>query len=212
MRRVVRETVSGWIDHRASSLGAALAYYTAFSLAPLLLIAIAVAGLWVDSDVAARAIADQAAALLGPRAAQGVEFMLHAAPHAAQRMARRCGRPGDADRRRDDGADRAAVRPRHDLARAASPLKRRGRRGVVAAAVVRLDLCIGFLFLASLVVSTALSALAAHGDRGSARIAGGADAAQFAGWGIVLTLGFALLFKWLPNVHLAWSDVLPARW
>jgi len=46
------ETVSGWIDHRASSLGAALAYYTAFSLAPLLLIAIAVAGIWVDSDVA----------------------------------------------------------------------------------------------------------------------------------------------------------------
>src|SRR3979490_367386 len=58
---LVRETVSGWIDHPASSLGAALAYYTAFSLAPLLLIAIAVAGLWVDSDVAARAISDQAA-------------------------------------------------------------------------------------------------------------------------------------------------------
>src|ERR1700682_6535610 len=46
---LVRDTVAGWIDHRASSLGAALAYYTAFSLAPLLLIAIAVAGIWVDS-------------------------------------------------------------------------------------------------------------------------------------------------------------------
>ena len=80
---LVRETVSGWIDHRASSLGAALAFYTAFSLAPLLLIAIAVAGIWVDSDVAARAIADQASVLLGPHAAEGVAFMLHAAPHAA---------------------------------------------------------------------------------------------------------------------------------
>ena len=89
---LVRETVRAWIDHRASSLGAALAYYTAFSLAPLLLIAIAVAGLWVDSDVAARAVADQASALLGPHAAEGVEFMLRVAPARGQRMAGR--RPG----------------------------------------------------------------------------------------------------------------------
>ena len=205
---LVRETIAGWIDHRASSLGAALAYYTAFSLAPLLLIAIAVAGLWVDSDVAARAIADQAAALLGPRAAEGVEFMLHAAPHAASGWL--AGALGLATL--IVGATTVLTELQYDLDMIWRAPPRRSS-GMIAALTSRLlsfglVICIGFLFLASLVVSTALSALSAHG----VAVLPGAPvvltAVHVLAWGVMLTICFALLYKWLPNIRLAWGDVL----
>ena len=71
-----------------------------------------------------------------------------------------------------------------------------------------LIICIGFLFLASLVVSTALSALAAQGVAvlpGSSVVL---TAAHVLAWGVMLTICFALLYKWLPNIRLAWRDVL----
>lgn len=205
---LVRESAAAWVEHRASSLGAALAYYTAFSLAPLLLIAIAVAGIWVNSDVAAQAIADQAAALLGHRAAEGVEFMLRQAPHAASGwLAGALGLGALIV-----GATTVLTELQHDLdvIWRAPPRK---TSGIVAAFYSRLlsfclVLCIGFLFLASLIVSTSLSTLA---ENGIAVVPGSPiviAAAHVVAWGVVLTLCFALLFKWLPNVRLAWGDVL----
>ena len=205
---LVCEAVAAWIDHRASSLGAALAYYTVFSVAPLLLIAIAVAGIWVDSDVAARAIAQQSAALLGPRAAEGIEFMLRQAPHAASGwLAGVLGLVALII-----GATTVLTELQHDLdvIWRAPPRK---ASGVMAALYSRLVsfflvLCIGFLFLASLIVSTAVSAFA---DHGIALIPGSPiliAVVHVVAWGVILTLCFALLFKWLPNVRLTWGDVL----
>jgi len=205
---LVRETVSGWIDHRASSLGAALAYYTAFSLAPLLLIAIAVAGIWVDSDVAAQAIAEQASALLGSRAAEGVEFMLRAAPHAASGWL--AGAVGLVTL--IIGATTVLTEVQYDLDMIwrAPPRKSSGMITTLVSRLLSFGLviCIGFLFLASLVVSTALSTLSAHGIAvlpGSPVVL---TTAHILAWGIMLTICFALLYKWLPNIRLAWGDVL----
>lgn len=205
---LLRETVAGWIDHRASSLGAALAYYTAFSLAPLLLIAIAVAGIWVDSDVAARAISDQAATLLGPHAAQGVEFMLHAAPHAASGWV--AGAVGLATL--IIGATTVLTEVQYDLDMIWRAPPRRSS-GMIAALGSRLlsfglIICIGFLFLASLVVSSALTALTAHGIAVLPGSPVALAAAHVLAWGVVLTICFALVYKWLPNIRLAWRDVL----
>jgi len=205
---LVRETVSGWIDHRASSLGAALAYYTAFSLAPLLLIAIAVAGIWVDSDVAAQAIAEQASALLGPRAAEGVEFMLRAAPHAASGWL--AGAVGLVTL--IIGATTVLTEVQYDLDMIwrAPPRKASGMIAALGSRLLSFGLviCIGFLFLASLVVSTGLSALSAHGIAvfpGSPVVL---TTAHVLAWGVMLTTCFALLYKWLPNIRLAWGEVL----
>lgn len=205
---LVSETVSGWIDHRASSLGAALAYYTAFSLAPLLLIAIAVAGLWVDSDVAAQTIAEQASTLIGSHAAEGVEFMLRAAPHAASGWL--AGAVGLATL--IVGATTVLTEVQYDLDMIWRAPPRRSS-GMLAALWSRLlsfglILCIGFLFLASLVVSSAFSALEAHGIAvlpGSPAVLA---TAHVLAWGVMLTLCFAVLYKWLPNLRLAWRDVL----
>ena len=205
---LVRETVSGWIDHRASSLGAALAYYTAFSLAPLLLIAIAVAGIWVDSDIAAQAIAEQASALLGPRAAEGVEFMLRAAPHAASGWL--AGAVGLVTL--IIGATTVLTEVQYDLDMIwrAPPRKASGMIAALGSRLLSFGLviCIGFLFLASLVVSTGLSALSAHGIAvfpGSPAVL---TTAHVLAWGVMLTTCFALLYKWLPNIRLAWGEVL----
>ena len=202
------ETVSGWIDHRASSLGAALAYYTAFSLAPLLLISIAVAGIWVDSDVAAQTIAEQASALLGSKAAEGVEFMLRAAPHAASGWL--AGAVGLVTL--IIGATTVLTEVQYDLDMIwrAPPRKSSGLITAVSSRLLSFGLviCIGFLFLASLVVSTGLSALSAHGIAvlpGSPIVL---TAAHVLAWGLMLTVCFALLYKWLPNIRLGWGDVL----
>ena len=58
---MIKSSASAWIDDYAPSMGAALAYYTVFSVAPLLLIVISVAGLVFGEDAARGAIFDAAA-------------------------------------------------------------------------------------------------------------------------------------------------------
>src|SRR6476619_5625281 len=77
--QLLKDTISEWSEDKAPRLAAALAYYTAFALAPLLLIAIAVAGLVFGREAAANQIGQQLAGLLGPTAAEAVNTMVEAA-------------------------------------------------------------------------------------------------------------------------------------
>jgi membrane protein len=76
---LLRRTVECWWEDNAMRLGAALAYYTVFSLAPFLIVVIAVAGLVVDSAYAERQIVDQIAHLIGPDGGQAVAALLSSA-------------------------------------------------------------------------------------------------------------------------------------
>ena len=71
-----KEAASRWVEDRAPSMGAALAYYTAFSLAPLLIIVIAIAGLVFGQEAAQGAIMDQIQGLLGEEGGQAIQSML----------------------------------------------------------------------------------------------------------------------------------------
>jgi membrane protein len=74
--RLLTQTArSGLIDY-APSMGEALAYYTLFSLAPLLLIVVAVAGLIFGQDAARGEMATQLSALMGAAAAKAVQDLL----------------------------------------------------------------------------------------------------------------------------------------
>jgi membrane protein len=73
---LLRETATSWLDHNAARLGAALAYYSIFSLGPLLVIAISVAGIFFGADVSRNAVGSQMKGLLGNSGAQAVEAML----------------------------------------------------------------------------------------------------------------------------------------
>ena len=81
LRRVLSRTVTKWWDDNAMRLSAALSYYTLFSLAPLLTIALAMAGLVVDGTMVQREVLSQSQDLLGGAGAQAVGTMLDSASH-----------------------------------------------------------------------------------------------------------------------------------
>ncbi len=74
--QLVKQAANAWIDDYAPSMGAALAYYTVFSLAPLLLIVIAIAGLVFGPEAARGEIFGQLTGLMGDDAAKAVQDML----------------------------------------------------------------------------------------------------------------------------------------
>ncbi|MBS1230833.1 MAG: YihY/virulence factor BrkB family protein [Proteobacteria bacterium] len=79
LRMVFRESFAAWFDHRAGSKSAALAFYTLFSMTPILLLAIAVAGYVFGADAAQGAIVGQVQGLVGPNGAQAIQALLAAA-------------------------------------------------------------------------------------------------------------------------------------
>src|SRR5687768_6823000 len=78
-----RRAVDAWVDDYAPSMGAALAYYTLFSIAPLLLIVIAVAGLAFGDQAARGEIFEQVNGLMGPEGASAIESLLQSADRPA---------------------------------------------------------------------------------------------------------------------------------
>ena len=79
LRRVLKNTAMKWWDDNALRLGAALSYYTLFSLAPLLMIAVAIAGLVIDVDTVQGELSDQFQAPIGHSGAEAIANMLHSA-------------------------------------------------------------------------------------------------------------------------------------
>ena len=79
-----KAAVQGWIDDSAASMGAALAYYTFFSMAPLLLIVISVAGLMLGREAAQGQLMDELAGLLGPEAAASIQALIASASEPAE--------------------------------------------------------------------------------------------------------------------------------
>ncbi|TXI79867.1 MAG: hypothetical protein E6Q40_15630, partial [Cupriavidus sp.] len=73
---VLQQTVTEWIEDKAPMLGAALAYYTVFSLAPLLLISIALAGFFLGEEAARGQVLDQLSGLIGEQGGQAMQDMV----------------------------------------------------------------------------------------------------------------------------------------
>jgi membrane protein len=73
---LTKQTMQSWLEDYAPSMGAALAYYTLFSLAPLLLIVISVAGMIFGEDAARGEIALQLRSLMGDSGAKAVQDLL----------------------------------------------------------------------------------------------------------------------------------------
>ena len=81
---LIRKSVGAWIDDYAPSMGAALAYYTLFSTAPLLIIAIAVAGLFFGQEAARGEIVAQIHGVIGREGAIAVQGLLKSANEPAR--------------------------------------------------------------------------------------------------------------------------------
>jgi membrane protein len=189
-------------------MGAALAYYTVFSIAPLLLIVISVAGLIFGEDAARGAILGQLQGLMGVQGAQAVETMLASVKQPADNIIATLvgvvvlligattvfGELQDAL----DRIWRAPARVRN------SGLWKLLRTRLLSFGMI---LGIGFLLMVSLVLSAALSAL----GRWWSPLFGGweilAQGVNFiVGFGLVTTV-FAMIYKIMPRVHVRWRDV-----
>lgn len=76
------DTIKAWIDHRAASKGAALAFYTLFSMTPILMLVIAVVGYFFGEDAAQGQIMAQISGQIGPNGAQTIQALLAASRDA----------------------------------------------------------------------------------------------------------------------------------
>src|SRR3989442_15205077 len=82
--KLLKETAAAWTGDYAPSMGAALSYYTLFSIAPLLLIVIAGPGLVFGAEAARGEIFDQLPGLICAKGAKSVQGLLAAAERPAQ--------------------------------------------------------------------------------------------------------------------------------
>src|SRR4051794_8291061 len=81
---LISETFSEWTEDKASRLAAALAYYTLFSLAPLMVIIIAIAGLFLGPEAARGQISTQIDNLIGTQGAEAIQTLIqNASQHQA---------------------------------------------------------------------------------------------------------------------------------
>jgi membrane protein len=202
------QAVNAWIDDYAPSMGAALSYYTLFSIAPLLLIVTALAGM-VFGDAAARGeIFGQLRDLMGDQGAAAVEKLLQSAhrPHGgvvatvtgvAMLVLGATSVFGELQ----NALDR--------IWRAPARKKKSGWWYLLHARLLSFGMILGiaFLLMVSLIVSALLSALGklwGPAFAGWETLAHGADI--IASFGIV-TLLFAMIYKVIPRVRVAWRDV-----
>jgi membrane protein len=79
---IITKSVTSWFDHNASSLGAALAFYTIFSVAPILIIAVAIAGYVFGADAAQTEVLSQLRALTGDAGAAAIRELLTSAHYS----------------------------------------------------------------------------------------------------------------------------------
>ena len=206
--RLLSQTVRSWLDDHAPSMGAALAYYTLFSLAPLLLIVIAVAGL-IFGQVAARGeIATQLSALMGVAGAKAVQDLLSSVDKPVEgSVATAVGLlmvlvgSTTVFAELQDSLDRIWRVPVRDSGH--------GWLTLVRARLLSFGmiLAIGFLLIVSLVMSAALNAMGAWLQP----LFGGwyalAAAVNSIGSFLLLTAMFALIYKVMPRVRVDWTDV-----
>jgi membrane protein len=87
---LIKDTAQSWVTHKDARQGAALAYYSVFSLGPVMVIAVAIAGLVFGRDAARGGIELQLAGLLGNSAAAAVDAMLVGASKPQQGLVATC--------------------------------------------------------------------------------------------------------------------------
>jgi membrane protein len=201
----LQETVSRWSEHKDARVGAALAYYSIFSLGPLIVIAITIAGLVFGGEAVQAQVFGALHGLLGDSGTQAFDAMLKGA-----------NRPREGILATVIGVGTlvfAAVGVVVQLKDAlntvwevetppGSGIWRFVRTYIWSLAGV---LSVGFLLLISLLLTAALSAagkyIAPYLPEATLQIAG--SLVSFA----VIALLFAMIFKWLPDTPIAWRDV-----
>ena len=203
---LIRHAFRDWQADSAPRLGAALSYYTLFSLAPLLIVAIGVAGLVFGQDAAQGRIVAELRGLVGPLGAEAVEELIKNSrrPEAGVLATM----VGVATLFLGATGVFVELKSTLDLVWDVEPPSG-GLWGMVRSRLwaFALVLAVGFLLLVSLLVSAAIAAtdtiLASFVSEPSAILHAVNTALSL----VVITVLFALIFKYLPDTEVLWSDV-----
>lgn len=206
--RMVKAAASAWSDDYAPSMGAALSYYSVFSMAPLLVIVIAIAGLAFGAEAARGEVFGQLRGLMGDESAKTIELLLDSVSKPSRGILSALIGFGvlligatTVFGELQDALDRIWRAPARD--------RSGGLWGLIRSRMLSFGMILGiaFLLMVSLVLSAAISAL------------GGWWSSAFGGWalllqlvnlvvGFAMTTGvFAMIYKMMPRVDVRWRDV-----
>jgi membrane protein len=211
MTNLVKDTVKEWQKDQASRLAAALSYYTAFSLAPILVIVIAIAGLFGGREATQGLVMDQVANLIGEPGRAFVDSMIASASVKSTGLIA----TGLGLMSLLFGALGAFNELQYTLNRIwdvqAKPVKGMGAsiKKFIFSRLLSFSMLlgVGFLLLVSLVLSAALAAL----GNLVGNIPGFPEMAlqilNFVVSLVLITALFALMFKIIPDIHIPWRSV-----
>jgi membrane protein len=204
---LIKATFNDWIDDKAPRLGAALSYYTLFSLAPVLVIAIAVAGFVFGEEAARGQIVGQIEGLVGVEGGKAIQLLLESVSKPSTGVLATIigfitllvGATGVFVELQDALNTVWEVRPKPGQA-----VKGLLRSRLLSFGVI---LGVGFLLMVSLVVSAGLAAFSRFvGDALPGYVLFGQIMNIVISLGVTTVL-FAMIYKILPDVKLAWKDV-----
>lgn len=200
--------IKGWSSDNVPRLGASLAYYTLFAIAPILIIAIAIAGSIFGAEAVRGEIVAQLDQLIGTEGAKAVQALLEGA-HKDQSGTLAVIVGTATLLLAASGAFLELQHALNTIFRVKTDPKKSGVKRLLINRLRSFGLVvsIGFLLMVSLLVSAALAAVSARIQRSEI---GGPALWQVLN--VVLSLGvitvlFAMIYRFLPDVRLAWRDV-----
>lgn len=204
---MLKATFQGWSEDKATMLAAALSFYTTFSLAPLLVIVMAIASLAFGEEAVRNLILAQIMGLVGPDGAQAIQTMMVNAPWPGESLVAAAigivtllfGASGVFIQLKSALNIIWEVKPKHN----------KGFFGIIKGYFFSFSMVVssGFLLLVSLIVSAALAAL---GNFIGGYLPGNEillHIFNFVFSFVVIALLFALIYKVVPDAIVAWNDV-----
>jgi membrane protein len=202
---LIKETATSWSDHKDARAGAALAYYSVFSIGPLMVIAVAIAGLVFGQAAARGEVEAQLSGMFGDATAKAIDTLIAGARRPQQGIIATClgmtilvfTALGVVVQLKD------AFNTVWEVdAKKISGIWQFIRSYLVSLAAI---ISLGFLLLISLVFTAVLSAagkyVSAQLPETTWQLAG-----SMVSFGIITSL-FAMMFKWLPDTSVWWRDV-----
>jgi membrane protein len=205
--RLLRQTIAEWSEDKAPQLGAALAFYTALSIAPLLVITLGIVTFFYGEEAAGGQVANQMRTLVGDEGGKAIEDMIASANKPATGAIATTlsvitllfGASGVF------GQLQSALNTIWEV----KPKPGRGVWGFLRDRFLSFTMVMGmaFLLLVSLVLTAAIASASALFSGDAETLSWVAQATNAVASFVVVTSLFGLMFKLLPDVKMAWSDV-----
>jgi membrane protein len=205
--QVFKTSITEWMAHRASSKAAALAFYTLFSLAPILVLVIAIAGFFYGEDAAQGQLLHELRGLVGQQGAEAIQSILAGARNKEGGMWATLvagvllivGSTSAFSELKDSLDEIWDVPPPKDASWFDTVRTRLLSFGLI--------LVLGFMLMVSLVVSAVMAVLENYFNglwqQATVLLGWIASGVGF----LVIAVLFGVIYKLLPRVHLSWHDV-----